>query len=123
MRKIKDVLRLRHENGCSQREIARACGVAKTTVRECLQRAQRAGIGWPLPEGLGESDLEARLFPAPTVSSLLRPMPDCRYIYDELRKHRKFNLTLNQLWLEYLEYNPENGYGYTQYCEYYRRWR
>lgn len=123
MRKIKDVLRLRHENGRSQREISRACGIAKTTVRECLKRAQRAGIGWPLPEGLSESDLEARLFPAPSASSSPRPAPDCRYVYDELRKHRKFNLTLNQLWLEYREQHPENGYGYTQYCEHYRRWR
>ncbi len=123
MRKIKDVLRLRHESGRSQREIARACGIAQPTVLEYLRRAEKAGIGWPLPGGLSETELEARLFPPPLASSLPRPAPDCRYIYDELRKHQKFNLTLNQLWLEYREQHSEDGYGYTQYCDYYRRSR
>ena len=123
MRKIKDVLRLRHETGRSQREIARACGIAQPTVLEYLRRAEGAGIRWPLPEGLSETELEARLFPAPAASSRPRPTPDCRHIYDELRKHRKFNLTLYQLWLEYREQHPEEGYRYTQYCDYYRRWR
>ena len=123
MRKILDVLRLKHENGRSQREIARACGISKTAVRECLQRASKAGIGWPLPGELSEVDLEVRLFPPAVASSSPRPAPDCRYIHDELRKHRKFNLTIHQLWLEYRQQHPEDGYEYTQYCEHYRRWR
>jgi transposase len=122
MRKIREILRLRHEAGRSQREIARACGVAKTTVRECLRRSAAAGIGWPLPEGISETELDEKLFPAPPPSRR-RPLPDCRHIYDELREHRKVNLTLYQLWLEYREQHPEDGYGYTQFCEYYRRWR
>ena len=32
------------------------------TVHEYLERAVAAGIGWPLPEGLGEKELEAKLF-------------------------------------------------------------
>jgi hypothetical protein len=32
------------------------------TVHEYLERAVAAGIGWPLPEGLGEEELEAKLF-------------------------------------------------------------
>ncbi len=123
MRKIKEILRLKYENGRSQREIARACGIAKSTVLECLRRAGNAGIRWPLPEELSETELETRLFPAPPASSRPRPAPDCRYIYDELREHRKFNLTLYQLWLEYREQHPEEGYRYTQYCDHYRRWR
>jgi transposase len=39
-----------------------------------------------------------------------------------LRTYRKFNLTLTQLWLEYKEKHPD-GYQYTQFCEYYHRWR
>ena len=44
MRKIKRIMRLSHEARRSQREIARACGLA-----------------WPLPEGLDEQALAARL--------------------------------------------------------------
>ena len=35
------------------------------TVHEYLERAAAAGIGWPLPEGLGEEELEAKLFGEP----------------------------------------------------------
>jgi len=51
MRRIKEVLRLAWEAGFSSRMIAESCGIGRTTVREYLQRAKRAGLGWPLPEG------------------------------------------------------------------------
>ena len=53
MRKTKEVLRLRFELGLGQRQIARSCGMGLGTVHEYLERAAAAGIGWPLPEGLG----------------------------------------------------------------------
>jgi hypothetical protein len=33
-----------------------------STVHDYLERAARAGIGWPIAEGLGEAELEANLF-------------------------------------------------------------
>jgi hypothetical protein len=62
MRKVKEVLRLRFELGFGQRQIARSCGMGLSTVHEYLERAVAAGVGWPLPEGLGEEALEAKLF-------------------------------------------------------------
>ena len=59
MRKTKEVLRLRFELGLGQCQIARCCGMGLGTVHEYLERATAAGIGWPLPEGLGEEELEA----------------------------------------------------------------
>ena len=38
------------------------------TVHEYLERAAAAGIGWPLPEGWGEEELEAKLFGNPAGS-------------------------------------------------------
>jgi hypothetical protein len=35
----------------------------------CILRAQRAGLGWPLPEGLTDETLEDRLYPPPAVAS------------------------------------------------------
>lgn len=61
MRKVKEVLRLRFELGWGQRQIARSCGLGLGTVHEYLERAVAAGIGWPLPEGFGEEELEAKL--------------------------------------------------------------
>jgi hypothetical protein len=60
MRKTKEVLRLRFELGLGQRQIARSCGMGLGTVHQYLERAAAAGIGWPLPEGLSQEELEAK---------------------------------------------------------------
>jgi len=68
MRKTKEVLRLKFELGLGQRQIARSCGMGLGTVHDYLERAAAAGIGWPLPEGWSEEELEAKLFGKPTGS-------------------------------------------------------
>jgi len=80
-------------------------------------------LTWPDAADLTETELEARLFPTEHVPiTVRRPPPDCRYIYDELRRYRNVNLTLIELRLEYKGKHPD-GYQYTQFCEYYHRWR
>ena len=44
------------------REIARRLGRAPSTVRETLSRLESAGFSWPLPEGIGDAELEAALY-------------------------------------------------------------
>lgn len=123
MRKIKEILRLKYACGLSEREIARSCNVARSTIGDYLMRARAAGLGWPEAGDLNEAALESRLFPTEHVpSSVRRPPPDCEYIYQELRRYRNINLTMIQLWLEYKEQHSD-GYQYTQFCEHYRRWR
>ncbi len=123
MRKIKEVLRLRYICGLSEREIARSCNITRSTAGNYLRRAAVAGLSWPLVVELSEAALEERLFPVSDVPSTAeRPLPDCEYIYKQLRSYKSFNLTLTQLWLEYREQHPD-GYQYTQFCEYYRQWR
>src|SRR5574339_258264 len=63
LRKIREVLRLKHEVALSNRAIARACRVSNSTVGEYVRRAKQAGLGWPLPEELGEEELYRKLFP------------------------------------------------------------
>jgi len=118
MRKITEVLRL-HATGTSRRDIARALGVARSTVAEYLRRAETAGVSWPLPDGLDAEGVEALLFPEaePTAT---RPVPDWAEVRKEL-KSRKHHMTLRLLWLEWKAERPE-AWGYTQYCEHYRRW-
>ena len=117
MRKIREILRLRHEQGLSHREIAQACVIGPGTVSRYLQRAVRRGLGWPLPAELDDAALEARLFPraAPAAG---RARPDCAYIHRELKRD---GVTLQLLWEEYAQVHP-SGYRYTQFCEIYRQW-
>jgi hypothetical protein len=62
VRKIKEVLRLRFELGLGLRAIARSCSIGLGTAHEYLQRAEAAGVTWPLPDDWDEDRLEAVLF-------------------------------------------------------------
>ena len=117
VRKIREVLRLKHEHGLSHRAIARACAVGVGTVTLYLQRTVQEGLGWPLPAELDDAALEARLFrrEAPVHD---RVRPDCAYIHRELKRD---GVTLQLLWEEYAQVHP-NGYRRTQFCEIYRQW-
>jgi len=117
MRKIKEVLRLK-QAGLSNRAVARACSIGKETVREYLARAAEAGLGWPLPEGLGEDELERKLFPYELHLGGKRKEPDWSEIHKELRKK---GVTRRLLWMEYAE-GQTDVYRYTQFCEHYTRW-
>ena len=117
MRKIREILRLKHERGLSHRAIAQACAIGVGTVSLYLQRTTQQGLGWPLPAELDDAALEARLFPrAAPVRERVRP--DCAHIHRELKRD---GVTLQLLWEEYAQVHP-NGYRYTQFCEIYRQW-
>ena len=116
MRMIKEVLRLHHSSGLSQKQITKALGCSRGAVAEYLHRAQVAGLSWPLPDDLDDVQIERRLFP-PRTSTKSRPQPDFNYIHTELKKK---GVTLIQLWAEYREDHPD-GYGQSQFCELYGR--
>ena len=118
MRKIRDALRLR-ANGLSMREIAASLGVGQSTLSDYLKRAARAGLVWPLPEALTDAALEAMLFqPMGGVTRRVQAQPDWPMIHRELRRK---DVTLALLWEEYRAAHPD-GYGYSRFCELYRRW-
>ena len=117
MRRIREILRLKHEGGLRHRAIARACGVGVGTVSEYVARAHQAGLSWPLPPELDDAGLEARLFARPEPVRE-RVAPDPIWIHQELKR---VGVTLHLLWQEYRQVHPD-GYGYSQFCELYRRW-
>ena len=120
MRKIKEVLRLKLGLGLKNREIARSCSIPPSSVANYLSRAAAAGLSWPLPEEFDDAALERLLFstvaPQPDRK---RIQPDFRSIHEELRRQK--HLTLQLLWQEYKENNPD-GYQYSRYCELYSHW-
>ena len=117
MRKIREVLRLRHEQGLSHREIAQSCFIGAGTVSRYLQKTAARGLGWPLPTELDDAVLEGQLFrrAAPGHD---RARPDCAYIHRELKRD---GVTLQLLWEEYALVHPQ-GYRRTQFCALYQQW-
>jgi transposase len=119
MRKIREILRLKWECGLSNRAVAKSCSVSPSTVSDYVQRAKRAGLSWPLTDTLDEDRLFQLLFPKPSRSASREiPMPDWSQVHTELRRK---SVTLRLLWIEYRDDHPD-GYGYSQFCELYRRW-
>jgi len=119
MRKIKEVLRLHFEYQQSARQIAKSCDIARSTVKEYLHRAEQAKLTWPLSPEMDDATLENQLFPpAPLISSEKRQMPSMEYLH---RERKRKGVTLQLLWHEYKEANPE-GYQYSQFCERFRQW-
>ena len=114
VRKIREVLRLKAE-GYSDRQIGTAIGSARSTVQECLRRARKAGLSWPLQ--LEEAALHAQLYRR-SVPLSRTPRPDFAYIHAELRRR---SVTRVLLWEEYKAAQPD-GWQYSEFCEQYRRW-
>ena len=96
MRKIREVLRLRLDQGLPQRAVAQSLGLSQGAVHGYVARARRAGLSWPLPEGLDDSQLDALLYPPPpAVATDQRPVPDWAEVHRELRRP---NMTMALLW-------------------------
>jgi hypothetical protein len=85
MRKVREVLRLRHALGLSYREIGEATGVGKTAVGEYIRRAEVIGITWPVADAFDDAALEQRMFAPPgAVAVVERGHVDACYITVEL---------------------------------------
>ena len=117
MRHIRQMLRLHHD-GVGPRPIARALGIARTTVQDNLERARAAGLTWPLPDDLTDDVLEQRLFARGGVKPGRRrhSEPDWTTLSLELKRA---GVNLMVLWEEYHLAHPE-GYRYSRFCDLYR---
>jgi transposase len=123
MRKVKEVLGLRYDLGLSYSQIRRSCGVSNGTLNGLLTRAETAGLTrWEQVRDLTEEALEKKLFQRADDGQWLerRPLPDWAEVDRDLRRHK--HLTLKLVWGEYIQANP-TGYGFSQFCGYFRRWR
>lgn len=112
MRKISEVLRLKHEQGLPERTIAATCGMARSTVQSLLSRCRTAGLGWPLSAKMDEAALHALVYPAtPCDNDIV--LPDFAAIEKERTKKGVTLLLLRQ---EYKAVHP-NGLQYSAICE------
>jgi len=83
MKKIKEILRLKHEAGLSNRAIAGACKISNSTVGDYLRRAEASGIGWPLGE-LSEDEIYQKMFgEQPQLPEKAKPLPDWEVVRKE----------------------------------------
>jgi transposase len=120
MRRVREILRLKHACGASDRTIGRSLGIARSTVALTLDRVAAASLTWPLPETLSDRVLEAMLYAgAGTKQGFRRKAePNWTHVHRELRRP---GVTLMLLWEEYRA-KEAGGYGYSRWCDLYRAW-
>ena len=118
MNKIFDVLRLKFDAGLSNRSIAQCLNIGRSTVTDLLSNFNRSDLAWPLPDELTQAQLESTLYPG-RKSSKKKRAPNFIEMHQELKRK---GMTKMLLWEEYRELEPSTAYGYTQFCEHYRRW-
>ena len=120
MRKIKEVLRLHHEAGLSRRALSQVLNISYGSAVNYLNRAQQAGLTWPLPEDMDERTLGRLLFPSqPTTGQRRFAEPDFFVVQQGLKLK---GVTKQLLWQEYREQHPTDGYSYAQFCHRYLQW-
>ncbi len=119
MRKIRDVLRLRHSTDLSLDAIARALTISKGVVAKYLKLAGDAGLSWPLPDDLDDGALERRLYSQASARMSAFTEPDYALIHQELKRK---GVTLILFWEEYRAAVGTAAFQYTAFCTRYKAW-
>lgn len=118
MEHVRPILRLSLESRLTLRECSRVLGVPKSTVGDVLQMAKAAGVDWAVAQSLSDAQLEARLYADTAARPSRYTELDFAHIHRELKRP---NVTLQLLWEEYSQGNPQ-AYRYTAFCTKYRAW-
>jgi transposase len=123
MRKVREVLRLKHVLKLTERPIAEAVGIGHTTVNDYIKRAERAGLTWREAEPMSDAEVEARLFQQVGWNEPSARVPiDLGWVHMEVRRA---GVTLELLWSEYQQAVADGEldrkpYQYSRFCELYR---
>ena len=124
MKQIREVLRLYLMMKMSSRKIKGATGVARTTIQDYIKRCDTSGLTMHELSNFNDDALGLKLFPdqRTTVLSSKKVMPDYEHVHNQLKQAKKTKVTLMLLWDEYKQEHPD-GYEYTQFRVYYRRYK
>lgn len=122
MNTLREILRLKYLD-YSNREVGKSFRISHRTVGKYWDLAKGLGWDWVKVQGLSDDELEQGLYgEAKAPEKQVRRskvVPDWQYIHEELKRP---HVTLELLWQEYKEQNPE-GYQYSWFYELYSQWR
>ncbi|MEB3211433.1 MAG: IS21 family transposase [Leptolyngbyaceae bacterium] len=118
MDKIREMLRL-HELGRNQTEIARSCGVARSTVQDYLRRATAKELKYEQLKQLSDSEAKVLLGKGKQPHPPSEEPIDFETIHQELASK---GVTLSLLWQEGIERGEWNC-SYGGFCRRYNKWK
>src|SRR3989304_407063 len=121
MRKVRELLRLKFEQGLSARQAAKTAGMGKTAASEYITGFSSCGLTLAQALDLTDTELAGAL-------SLKRQTVNERYQklagqFTHFEKElKRTGVTLQLLWTEYIGHTPE-GYSYSHFCHHYDQWQ
>ena len=87
MIKLREILRLKYEAKLSLRQISSCLNLSIGVISKYVQRADAAGLGWPLPDEVSDQVLKAKLQPRRiTTASPHFVEPDFEVMARELKQ-------------------------------------
>ena len=116
IRKMKEILRLYYDENLAMHQIARSLNLSSGAIFNHISRLKKAGITWPIPEGLSDQDL-ANI--GKKVKSKVETI-EFSVIQKELKRAK--GVTLQLLWDEY----HDAGFidlSYSQFCRSFNKWQ
>jgi len=120
MKKIREIIRLEEQAGLSRRRIAQATGVSRPVVAQTIGKATVKGLKFEAAGQMNDTELAELLSePKKTIKKADILAENFPTYAKELKKT---GVTLQLLWEEYRQDNPES-LQYTQFCFHYQKWR
>jgi transposase len=121
MKKLRKILKLKHENGLSIREIATLTGVSKTVVSSYLADFNGTGMSYEAVADLSDTEL-TELFTGSKEEKNKR-YGELVALFPHFSKElKKTGVTKQLLWEEYLRDHPD-GFQYSQFCHHFQCWQ
>jgi transposase len=121
VKKIREIMRLRDECGISQRQIARALKISRPVVAQYIIDMKSAGLHYSHIKDMPDDELLEILESDKRVKNTKYDKISEKFDY-YVKELKKTGVTLETLWEEYREGNPD-GYSYSRFCYHYQVWR
>ena len=116
--KLRQVIRLIHDDSHSNRVIGMTVGVSPNTVKNVRDLLRYNHKNWDDLKELDNETLDKILWGETKKPAIRKPQPDWSLVHEELKKR---DVTLELLWDEYRSAVP-NGVSYAQFTRNYRVW-
>ena len=118
MEKVREILRLK-ELGYNQGQIARSCGVARSTVQDYVRRATAMGVSYDQVKSLKDSEARALLGKGQRQPIRRQKAMDFEPVQRELKRK---GVTLSLLWQEGINAGTWSC-SYGGFCRRYKQWK
>lgn len=123
MKKLRELIRLKHHAALTNRQIGAALNISASTVSYYLRAVELAGIKWPIHEGLDDKKLAELIEPHCSQfknQGKNKQIPKWEEFHKEMSsKH----MTVQLLYDEFVTQNPGPHYSYSNFCREYKMWR